>query len=85
MVQTPINMDIENDPGRTEYQGKPPTVAPLSSLASDSLYCVFVLQGLPSLTRRAIRLARYPSQTPNLQTSLHRWPKVTVILKFRFL
>ena len=43
-----------------------------SSLASDSLHFVFVLQGLPSLARRTIRLARYLSQTDNLQTFLHR-------------
>ena len=84
---TPTNMDIENDPGRIECQGKPLTVAPLalSSLASDSLHFVFVLQGLPSLARRAIRLARYPCQTHDLQTSLHHWPKVTFILRFRSL
>lgn len=75
MVQTPVNMDIENNLGLIER--------PLSSLASDSLHFLF-LQGLPPLTRRTIHLARYPSQTHNLQTSLHRWPKVTFVLRSRF-
>ncbi|KAF8489657.1 hypothetical protein F5888DRAFT_1808684 [Russula emetica] len=46
-----------------------------SSPATDSLHFVFVIQGLPSLARRAIRLACYPPQTHNLQTSLRRCPK----------
>jgi hypothetical protein len=59
-------MDVENDLAHIECQGKPPTGAPFSSLTSDSLHFVFILQGLPFLTRRVIRLARYPSQTHNL-------------------
>ncbi len=81
MVQTPVNMD---NPGHFECQGKPPIVSS-SSLASDSLHLVLVLQAHPSLRRRTIRLTRYPSQTLNLQTSPHRWPKVIFIFKFRFL